>query len=413
MLSKDLFEAPLADFDTLGDLDAPGSLRADDLRAMRNPKWREKVYRAFHKTPFDFNIYVYNAPEGIAPVGRGYGYAAGDPIQVNDLKNLGQYAGIQPLRVIQHIIGKEIPNAEHSITVVLVENEGDARVSLTPWILAHRVVHAIFYAAQTDPTRGMQRGQDQKISFHVSELFSTFNTMFNAVEHQIEKSPLYRHTVRDLTGQSERINQVASLIATFRSGRTGKLSNPGEFMVEMVTQYLVKGAVTFQRPVMDDAGRTPPAEPVSDPELLALARQYPESDGKDRFVKAALHQKYRIKNAPRKPDVDRESYTAFDQDGNAIAAFGADRVERYRERGYRVERDPPPTRQAIARYALFLKRVSELETQYDAWWANGMLLPPRPTSTDRLDQQLDGYERRFNSTIATLLRTCVGKAVVL
>jgi len=70
MLWKDLLEAPLADFGAIGDQDVPGSLRADDLRAIRNPKWREKVYRAFQNTPFDFNVYVFNAPEGIAPIGR-------------------------------------------------------------------------------------------------------------------------------------------------------------------------------------------------------------------------------------------------------------------------------------------------------------------------------------------------------
>src|SRR5580765_6403646 len=99
MLWKQLVEAPLADFGAVGDPETPGSLRADDLRAIRNPKWREKVYRAFQKTPYDFNVYVYNGPEGIAPVGRGYGFV-GDPIKVNDLKNIGKYVGIQPLRVI-------------------------------------------------------------------------------------------------------------------------------------------------------------------------------------------------------------------------------------------------------------------------------------------------------------------------
>jgi len=407
---KDLREAPLADFGAFGDTDTPGSLRADDLRAIHNPKWREKVYRTFRNTPYDFNVYVYNAPEGIAPVGRGYGFV-GDPIKVNDLKNIGKYVGIQPLSVIRQLIGKDPPNAEDSITVVLVENEGADRVALTPWILAHRVVHAMLYSAQSDPVRGMQPGQNLQISVHVQNIFKLFSTMFNDIEKSFDQSAHHKHKFMNLEGTSERINEFAKLIATFRSGRMGKLSNPGEFIVESITQYLVIGKVTFQRPILDDEHRTPPLDPTIDTELLAMARE--KFTDKDRFVTTALQQKYRIKNPPRKPDLNRESYTAFNQQGQAVAAFGPDRVEKYRDQGYRIQRSPPPTPQAIARYNRFAKRVSELENLYDTWQADGMLQPPRQTNTDRLDQRLDRYEQQFNDEIAALLKSCVGKALVL
>lgn len=412
MRYEDLLEAPLADFGSFGDPDTAGSLRADDLRALRNPKWHEKVYRLFSKTPYDFNLYVYNAPDAMAAIGRNQD----EPIKVNDLANLTKYVGIQPLQVIARLIGRVPPNAENSITVLLVENEGDARVALTPWILAHRVVHAIFYAAQTDPVRGMQRGQDLKISVAVQKIFGAFNTMFNEIEKFLDRSMHHGSKTRGLRNSKDRVNEFAKLIATFRSGRMGNLNNTGEFVAEIVTQYLAQGKVSFQRPTLDDTGRTPPLDPTIDADLLDIARQYwafyPGSDSTDRFVREALAAKYRIKNPPRKPDVNRESYTAFDQNGQAIAAFGPDRVEKYRQQGYRVERNPPPSRQAIARYETYVRRVSELEAMYDDWRSKGLLRHSQ-TETDRLDEKLDRYELAFDQHIVALLDACVGKAVIL
>jgi hypothetical protein len=410
MIWKDLLEAPLADFGSFGDPEIAGSLRTDDLRALRNPKWHEKVYRLFHKTPYDFNVYVYNAPDAMAPIER----REGKPVKINDIANLGDYVGIQPLQVIARLIGRVPPNAENSITVVLVQNEGEERVSLTPWILAHRIVHAMFYAAQTNPVRGMRPGQDLKISSAVQDIFTTFNSMFNRVEKILDRS-MYHHGnwMHNSMSVLERINEFSKLIAKFRSGQMGKLANPGEFIIEAVTQYLVQGKVSFQRPTLDDAGRTSPLDPAIDADLLAIARgREGQYLSREDFVRTVLSTRHRIKNPPRKLDPNRVSYTAFDQDGRAFASFGTDRVERYRSQGYRVERVPPPSQQAIARYETYIRRVQELESLYDKWESDGLLRHSQ-TNTDMLDEMLDRFELQFNQHIAAMLDACVGKAVIL
>ena len=61
---RDLLEAPLADFGTFGDTDTEGSLRATDLRMVKTPKWQLRVQNAFKNTPYKFNIYLYNGPQG-------------------------------------------------------------------------------------------------------------------------------------------------------------------------------------------------------------------------------------------------------------------------------------------------------------------------------------------------------------
>jgi len=60
----------LLDFKIYGDLETPGSFCSDDLKAIRNPKWIKKLFNAFSKSQFDFNVYLYNVKDGIASFGR-------------------------------------------------------------------------------------------------------------------------------------------------------------------------------------------------------------------------------------------------------------------------------------------------------------------------------------------------------
>jgi hypothetical protein len=122
---KEINEAPLADFGTYGDLDTEGSFRPGDLKAMQNPKWIEKVDNYLKKCPRDINLYLVNK--------------AGN----REFVTISELDGVQPLSVVEKIIGKKVPNSEQSITVVLMHNEGAERIALTPWIVAHRIAHAL------------------------------------------------------------------------------------------------------------------------------------------------------------------------------------------------------------------------------------------------------------------------------
>ncbi len=44
---------------------------------------------------------------------------------------------------------------------------------------------------------------------------------------------------------------LAKIISPFRTARTGNLRNEGEYMVELMAQYLIEGGVTFNYPVVD------------------------------------------------------------------------------------------------------------------------------------------------------------------
>ena len=242
---REISEAPLGDFAAYGDMDHEGSFRPEDMRAMRNPKWVKKVETAFSKTPYRFNVYLYNAPGGeFSLSGPKYQTTAG---------NIPRHHGIQSPRDVENVIGKLPQEAASSISILFIENEGNERIPLTPWILAHRVIHALFAAAQ------MRRSAPSDMFENKEKLNKTFTAMFRSAYTALATSPLYHDQLADpltITDISARdIAQgkaLAPIIGKLRSMREGNLANRGEFLIELVTQYLVQGRVSFNRVDLGD-----------------------------------------------------------------------------------------------------------------------------------------------------------------
>ena len=398
---RDLLEAPLADFGTFGDTDTEGSLRATDLRMVNNPKWQLRVQNAFKNTPYKFNIYLYNGPQGrvnIIPQSKW----ATEKIDVRDLKNLRRYAGVQSLDFVAATIGKMPPDAHDSITVLLVENEGDARMPLTPWILAHRVAHAIFDAGQEDYRT------IPEVAHRVSNVFRAMSDFINS-----DKLSLLLRD-HDMATGLDRVNAIARSLTTFRSGRMGKLANIGELVVESFTQYLVQGRVTYQHPELS-GGRTPVEG--EEKRLLHIARREMSSYSRrmDQFVEfimmnerdAAGNLLYRSFFAGKQPQTEWLIYNA---DGGLVTSErDPEDAEYYRNRGYRVV-ERKPSRALMKKFQPFFARKTELETMYKRWVQNKMLAP---TPTDDLDDLIDDTVRRLHFQFNEMLKACVGHALVL
>ena len=302
-------------------------------------------------------------------------------------------------------IGKTPPDAATSITILLVENEGADRFALTPWILSHRIGHAVLESKD----RG---GSYWLISENVNKLFDIFNTVVNQTIRWMTQSTIHRDSFTDVT-QIGRVNQFAKLVGTFRSARMGNLSNPGEFLVESFAQYLIQGKVTFQRPLMSDAGRTPPIDPSIDKDLLQIAQSYPRN--RDGFVDEVLKkEKFFNKSSgfPREP----EAYLSVsDASGKRFATLNLHapsyRIKHYTDGGNTVTEVNPTTRE-INRYNKYLTRRNALINLYNQW-SQADLIMPQSTPTDDMDDLLTRAERRFNTTLNDILGACVGKALVL
>jgi hypothetical protein len=218
-------EAPLTDYVPLGDFDKPGPFRGADKRLVVHPTAQLKSQRFFDKTPYDFRLFFANVP------------------------GLGKYSEYGPMSpdVIRRIFDPQqaeqiIAGHEDAITVVFVGNQGDAKVMITPWIMAHRFGHAI---------QAGVRGRAGWSAWTQAEkyFFDAVNTMLDEFYSKVSREPVSGFTPR----LAPEYNALFNAIGTQRSSRTNQIKRPYEFLYEIFAQYIGTGQITFQ-PLPTDLG---------------------------------------------------------------------------------------------------------------------------------------------------------------
>lgn len=244
-------ETPIEDLQFKGDLDTEGSFRPDDLRAFRNPKWEVKVRNAFFKTPFKFNLYFYNGKDGKIPF---------LPIKnsENDQEKEEFTRNIRNLSLLKHYAG-ELPTEQFlswfkanpkkdEISIVLLHNEGAGRLPLTPWVLAHRLGHAMGFVGDQQ-SRGIvinpvdmsnTNYRVYEVMIHFENLFSKFLSKYR---DSLRKSEFYKNFKNDDMGKF-----ALSLVGRSKAVRENNLVGATEFMVELIAEYLIKGEIKLNIP---------------------------------------------------------------------------------------------------------------------------------------------------------------------
>lgn len=213
--NKSISEAPLQSYTTMGDFDKPGPFRGPDKRLVPHPTNQLKTQRFLEQTPYDFRLFFSNIP------GTGK-YSEYGPMDANQLK---QIFGDQADQIIN--------GSDDAITVVFVGNKGDAKVPLTPWIMAHRFGHAIQAGARTN-RQWSAWGEAEK------HFFSQVNSMLE--EYYGKASSESSKFKFNLTPE---YNALFNAIGTQRSSRSGEIRRPYEFLYELFAQYLGTGKVTL------------------------------------------------------------------------------------------------------------------------------------------------------------------------
>lgn len=191
-----------------------GSFRLDDLKALRSLKWAAKLERFFARTPYDFNIYAHNTFDGKC---FGFDAMGGDHVH--------NWAGHCSFDTIYNVIGAYPPERNTSITVLLMENEGDERVPLSPWMLAHRISHSLFASAalENGPQAVIDAGR------RYDEVFSIgFWDAYDRVQKQ-----------RSIFSMVD----LAHEIGTNGAARNKKYNRIGEFPHDLMTQYMNIGEI--------------------------------------------------------------------------------------------------------------------------------------------------------------------------
>jgi hypothetical protein len=213
-------EAPLTDFEPMGDFNKPGPFRGVDKKLVPHPTNQLKAVKFFQQTPYDFRLFFSNIP------GTGK-YAEYGPMSPENVKRIfGKYAD------------KIINGSQDAITVVFVGNSGADKVPLTPWMMAHRFGHAI----QADARKNSGRHVWNEAEKH---FFSSVN---RTLEDYYNKASPSRMGVTPLTMRLDlapEYNALFNAIGTQRSSRSNQIKRPYEFLYEIFAQYLGTGSIKF------------------------------------------------------------------------------------------------------------------------------------------------------------------------
>jgi hypothetical protein len=210
-------EAPITDYEPLGDFKKPGSFNDQrDKNLIQNQKYEQKLYKFFAKTGADFRIFPVNYP---------------------GLRKFQERGEVTP-QFIQQTFAKHPEIAEKilsdvdsdAITIVYVSNTGTNKVVMTPWIMAHRFGHAIV------ASRG-NAAHDAAWKYVEDYFFGTIHEIL---------STIYRVNIQS-EGYDRRYDQYYTglfhAIGTQRSSRRGLLQRPYEFLYELFAQFLKTGKI--------------------------------------------------------------------------------------------------------------------------------------------------------------------------
>ena len=234
-----VLRAALGDFEPIGNFSKSSSFRdPKDRKMISNPKFRDIVAKKFSKTGYDINMYFVNSPNA----------------------NRHTEVGAVDLDWVRENLGKSVadkvePNYQepNNVNIVFTNNKGSARVTMTPWIMAHRMGHA-FARFKSSGLQGMER---QFRNYH--EAVEAINNHFELIMQDVYGIKSYNS--KGPWGPKERRDQLlmkhlSHAIGTFKSARDNNLRDYFEVYNELFAQYLITGSITFNElPKTFKAGR--------------------------------------------------------------------------------------------------------------------------------------------------------------
>ena len=194
-----------------------------EKRTIRDDSFVKKVSNSFSKCPVPFSLYFWHTQE------PDYDKTAFKGI-VDDqwlAERLGRNA-------YENIKAQTSSNA---ITIVLTNNLSDEnKVSLTsPWIVAHRIAHA------------MVGDSDTNEAYRIRNLMKNFLRQILTVGYGCEwpdensqHGRIFSNDYHEIYGKL-----MGTMLGTMASARNAKITSVYEWWYETVTQFIVKGKITF------------------------------------------------------------------------------------------------------------------------------------------------------------------------
>lgn len=232
-------EAPIQDYQTLGNFDKNSSFKERDRKLITNPATIERVKQKFASTDHNFNLFFVNSPKA------------------NKYTEIGKVSE----KWVHDNLGEDVFNAvvnatnfDDSVNVIFTNNKGAQGKNMTAWIMAHRIAHAL--GRSQSGYSGGRRIQKQ---------FTNYEGSANALHsYAADIMELYGrrnipNTYDKMIGSSfddrgnNRRNQLSYLhfmtsLCTFRSARENVIRDWFEVLHELFAQYITTGKVQFNPP---------------------------------------------------------------------------------------------------------------------------------------------------------------------
>ena len=234
-------EAPLADFQLHGDwsdskthlapAEKPSStwqwdkdngnnsfVSRVDRKMVQDISVQSRLRKMFEVHDINFYVYLVNDPK------MKFFYSNIDYGAVGDDPEL--------LKMFPEDMRKTIEGRKDGIQVILTHNEGgEARHALTPWMISHRIAHSLTGAGPGVAPFSIVT--IKKRLLEIMQYYPEFDQYVNGSRRNLVASEFFR---RICTFKSARDNEILD----------GKNNDNFELFIDAITQYLVKGKVTFQ-----------------------------------------------------------------------------------------------------------------------------------------------------------------------
>ena len=200
----DLQEMPITSFNKVGDWQVSNQYgyNRQDVNYLNNPQNIQKIHNAWSKSKHNFEIYFVRTP------------VAQNHIELGevDADELYEILGIPIVPLIDRIY------------VIFTNNTGSEKVTISPWIMAHRLSHGI-----TVP-----EGKPSKHKLLSHSMFNRMQTLISKCVKAYDFPKLSQDQTRLL---------IVYTIGTTKTCRKRTMRRPGELFHELTAQYLITGKI--------------------------------------------------------------------------------------------------------------------------------------------------------------------------
>jgi hypothetical protein len=126
------------------------------------------------------------------------------------------------------------------ITVIIRNVPNDFNSVLTPWIIGHRIGHALFMPF--NPT-AYKKGKNKIIEDYGIGTYRQIDELLD--EYFTKIDPDYRKKREMLSSGAENYPDIYEKISNFKSAKQRRVAGMSEYINELVAEYLTKGQITF------------------------------------------------------------------------------------------------------------------------------------------------------------------------